>query len=535
MSDQNKVMRIGNTLTMILEGEKFTRVGTTKEDLTQMREWFGDGSNITPGNMAKIMRFMMPETTKVETEIKKASIKENIKATKQLKEEKVVREQSASIFAFAKEDTRFKIEGDSLFLKGFDNVPIPHELAKKMGMVATSQEEIDSWINFWKWCLLNPNPKARDDFYKFVDKYDMPITKHGFAVGYKKVYKVETKDEKQQMKTDLISYVSEAAIKVKKAKKGLQRFWIFLMGGEIRHAETVPEGAEQIGNLKELSEDKRSKSVQQFTDSHSRTMDIRLGVPVLMEKKKCDTNPNNDCSYGLHVGAPSYVAGFRGDTVLAVLFNPMDVVAVPYSDATKLRCSRYIPYAVMDRTPQYRAHFEQLDMVSFDEAFSAKEAERLDEMLDNAKREDLIQRGEVVSTLNIKTIKEVQTSIIQVQPIKEEATKVANKTVKDRVKKVTKEAAETAMEIGEDIQPVEEVKKEPTYTIIIKAFTGGNKLAFVKALKEIFGLGLKEAKEMADMLPTEIKGGSLDQYSKLETAKKEHFGTSLIIGKRKEK
>jgi large subunit ribosomal protein L7/L12 len=52
--------------------------------------------------------------------------------------------------------------------------------------------------------------------------------------------------------------------------------------------------------------------------------------------------------------------------------------------------------------------------------------------------------------------------------------------------------------------PVEEEKT--SFDVILKA-PGANKLAIVKLVKELTGLGLKEAKELVDGAPSKIKEG----------------------------
>ena len=46
--------------------------------------------------------------------------------------------------------------------------------------------------------------------------------------------------------------------------------------------------------------------------------------------------------------------------------------------------------------------------------------------------------------------------------------------------------------------------EQTEFDLVLKA-AGGNKLAVVKAVKELTGLGLKEAKEMVDSAPSTIK------------------------------
>jgi len=62
---------------------------------------------------------------------------------------------------------------------------------------------------------------------------------------------------------------------------------------------------------------------------------------------------------------------------------------------------------------------------------------------------------------------------------------------------------------------VEEVQTE--FDVILKA-AGGSKLAVVKLVKELTGLGLKEAKELVDSAPAPVKSGvSQDEANGLKS------------------
>jgi len=53
-----------------------------------------------------------------------------------------------------------------------------------------------------------------------------------------------------------------------------------------------------------------------------------------------------------------------------------------------------------------------------------------------------------------------------------------------------------------------EVAEEKTSFDVILKSTGANKLAIVKLVKELTGLGLKEAKDLVDAAPSAIKEGA---------------------------
>ena len=52
----------------------------------------------------------------------------------------------------------------------------------------------------------------------------------------------------------------------------------------------------------------------------------------------------------------------------------------------------------------------------------------------------------------------------------------------------------------------EAAEEKSEFTVVLKA-AGGSKLAVVKLVKELTGLGLKEAKELVDNAPSNIKEG----------------------------
>lgn len=86
-----------------------------------------------------------------------------------------------------------------------------------------------------------------------------------------------------------------------------------------------------------------------FTDHHSHTFKIRIGEMVTMDRDKCDTVQENTCSSGLHIGGKGWLKkNYYGDTGLACLINPADVVAVPpYDNYGKLRTCAYLPMDII--------------------------------------------------------------------------------------------------------------------------------------------------------------------------------------------
>jgi len=65
-------------------------------------------------------------------------------------------------------------------------------------------------------------------------------------------------------------------------------------------------------------------------------------------------------------------------------------------------------------------------------------------------------------------------------------------------------AAAVAVAAGPVAAPVEEKEEKTSFDVVLRSI-GANKLAIVKAVKELTGLGLKEAKDIVDSAPSIIK------------------------------
>ncbi len=104
---------------------------------------------------------------------------------------------------------------------------------------------------------------------------------------------------------------------------------------ESNHHPITPEG-----NF--IAYKKVTKVGTNLMDSHTKTLKNNVGLVVEMQREKVDANRNNTCSSGLHVAAWEYASTFSGDTLIEVVVNPKDVVAVPtdYKNQ-KMRVCRY--------------------------------------------------------------------------------------------------------------------------------------------------------------------------------------------------
>lgn len=282
-------------------------------------------------------------------------------------------------------------EKDGNLFLGDTEVPLPSSLAETITEYLDNGFPIESLANFWHWCLLNPSTTARDRFFEYCQNYGVTITDSGMAVLYKAVTQIE-----DNRASDLAHFVAAEWIQLKAGKRdqsnSMPRFHPsvfsvrFTKNGSFEtflhdEGDEVVEG--YIGNLDELfsqihKQELEGKTV--YTDKYSCTMNIKLGVPVFKPRDQCDPNIKNECSFGLHVGSFQYVKrfGYGNDTVFATLVNPMNVVALPHYDNSKIRVCEYYPYAIMNREDDNE--WEELPSSFFEGEYTPYSARALQEI-----------------------------------------------------------------------------------------------------------------------------------------------------------
>jgi hypothetical protein len=300
------------------------------------------------------------------------------------------------------------------FLKGY-TIPMPIKLVERINLYIQSGAPIDSLVNFWMLCMANPDSRARNDLFAFADRYNFPITPYGYFVGYKSVYVKEssknnhslvhdsqilqalnpligdsrgtyldelTPEEKEKVIAtytlvkvsycdtygdDEVLYVAadvaagdiyddEVINGSKDAIEETLDYHLITDGEydpEIHVMQVVGPVSREFYLLKQRTiVEGADESDLTFTDIHTRTFSIKLGEVVKMDRSECDSNPEQTCSSGLHIGAPGYVKGFGSGSsrkIIACLVNPAHVVAVPTDYSfEKMRVCEYFPYAISD-------------------------------------------------------------------------------------------------------------------------------------------------------------------------------------------
>lgn len=189
---------------------------------------------------------------------------------------------------------------------------------------------------------------------------------------------------------------------------------------------------------------KLKTSGDMYVDLHTGKVKQNVNYSVIMDKKDVDNSRNNDCSNGLHVASLDYLSGFGSSNyeytpVFLVVVNPYDVISVPTSDTTKLRCSKYNIIAKLNETAFNNIHNRKL--ITDDE----ETAKLLSNVLKGyyKKPENIItidKDGNAVSTYNSKTetIKKVTNKLSNSLKVKKNNTQNIIKDLESLIKKLKK-------------------------------------------------------------------------------------------------
>lgn len=316
-----------------------------------------------------------------------------------------------SIFAFLNEKTRIAmqcgLETDpdtgEVYLAGF-NTPVPMDLVEVIKEYHENDYPMDAILNFWKLLMLNPDKRVRTSLFDFIKTHDFVLTDAGYMVVYKAVaYR------NNDTGNALAEFITNRHLHVKKEWSCSPRKYVVYIDLDtdqyhITKAVTAEnwdlenKNVEILGNLDDMFNNVDKYIVDEedapYTDKHSRSMKIQLGMPVKMNRNQCDADPAIDCSYGLHVGATSYVERFGndGDAVLVCYVNPAHVVAVPNYDHSKMRVSEYFPFAMATYSG---GKIDIIEQKYFESDYCEYEIEELEIMVANVLAEELpIEKAE---------------------------------------------------------------------------------------------------------------------------------------------
>ena len=386
-----KTTRVGNTIICYIDNKMYQKTFENDLELINIYEEILNVNDKDPEEIKIIKEKFLPTIT---TEEKNLEIE-----FEEAKREAVGNERLIAWMDNIKDDSIFESRNNQLFMKGI-NIPIPQFLAQEFALEQEGNSELyNALVNFWKLCVLNPNTKCREDLYGFLKKNKMTITPSGCFIAYRNV------DLKQEGDLELNQGIAKEWVKLRAQKKDPSQYNLYAKqevdenkarGHDIKSYYSVSvdkkftssigsdekmvdipipgfadgttvkvksygmlssdqdpyKGHVYIGNVQELyvnlaNLDNDDATI--YTDGWSGKMTIRMGEAVSISRNQCDSNPNATCSRGLHAANSDWLkGGYFGAQGLAILINPMNVVACPYADSGKLRCCEYVPVSVIE-------------------------------------------------------------------------------------------------------------------------------------------------------------------------------------------
>jgi len=288
----------------------------------------------------------------------------------------------------------FEELNNQYFLKGY-NTPIPQSIVDVIIEYHDNNLPLDPILNFWELLMINMDTEVHKDLFDYLSHYNLMINDDGYFVGYKAVIKDEVVVEEF---TDIVDDVNFDIVKcgydkIKRWKKSPKKYNVYEQNDTyiiISEDKDSSECTNYLGTLEDVYNDmiKNSKvkvKRKTYSDKHTGTMEIKLGVPVTEKRELCDNNPRIRCSKGLHIGTPNYAENFAddGDAILICLVNPMNVVAVPNYYTEKLRCCEYIPIAEAEFVDE---KLKPIEGSYIDYVNKTHEIEQIKKMAENLKK-----------------------------------------------------------------------------------------------------------------------------------------------------
>jgi len=348
-----KAMRVQNTVICVINNKMYKKTCQTSEEILELYELAMSTDEYDPEGILHLIDKLSPPKSREEEELE-AKIAEAA-------EQQSLMDWINNIKNLG--DEHFEVVGLKLYLKGI-NITVPEFIAVEFAKRKDNKEDLDALMNFWRLCALNPDPRCREDLYKFLINNKLTVTPSGYFVAYRNV---NIKNHGDYAKNVTINN-EWTRIKAKK-KIPFNYYLIWEYDCDIEdysyramkiakfhklQENNVDFDAEIVGNLGDLYTELQTAisgnpSETVYTDQYTGTFEIRLGQPVKMDRRKCNANPDETCSRGLHMANSSWLSkGYFGVVGIAGLVNPMHVVAVPYTDGGKLRCCEYLPICTIE-------------------------------------------------------------------------------------------------------------------------------------------------------------------------------------------
>lgn len=405
-----KSMRIGNTFICYLNNKMYQKSFNTNEEVLGFYERISNVNEEDQNEIKELIKFFTPQKSS-----------EEIKIENQIKELESEKEQQDRLLNWFKEikkendafqaglfNTPFTVEGFKFYVKGI-NITVPEDLVWEFYKRKDSEEDTKAMLNFWRLLALNNDPRCRENTFKFLQKHQLSITPSGYFIGYRNVNIYQEGNNKE-----LNDFVNKMWIKIKGWKKSPKNYSVVLTeeGYDILLETDVVETlfTKIIGNLDNLYNNPTNDQETIYTDNHTGKFRIKIGEMVSMPKEQCDHSQDNECSRGLHISSSSWTKKNNfGQQGIVCLVNPSDIVSIPYADAGKMRCWRYLPIGLAEYDDN--GNIIPIETNTFEYQFSEYTEQELQEMINKSDLEELKSHEIVPKEIDIQSLKSMLSGV----------------------------------------------------------------------------------------------------------------------------
>ena len=396
---------VNNNLTVVLQdGSIISKSNATENDVQEIK---------LATSESEILRI-----------VKDVNIKQE-KVTEQLTREEVdMYSEGFELFQYLDD---FYTEGNTVYLSG-TNRSLPDLLVKKFIEIITrvdklfSEESLQEKLNkdeeyishkkFFMWCCLNPNAQSAEDLYGFLEKHNMKIDRHGNFYAYRRV-KTVGNDSKE-----LVDFISNAYNKIKAVwKKSPKKFKVVTVPDskefKLKEWDFNVEDTEYVclGDLEYLYLNLPNMSENKYTDAHTGKMDYRVGQIASIPRDEGDDDNTVNCGKGLHICSSEYDYSGFGDVPVLAIVNPMDVLAAPINEVSKLRTSRWFFAMTLPEDEKYILDEEDFNVLELGDIFNEKCFEDIEEHVKNGFTEEVKRHTFTLPTLSSKELSRIINSL----------------------------------------------------------------------------------------------------------------------------
>jgi len=270
---------------------------------------------------------------------------------------------------------------------------IPLILAEKFKeLLETKSHHLPKWIKFWCWLSCNPSADSREQIYQWMEKQQVQITPNGLMLCYRRVVKLS-----DNIDYTLFEFVDKQYNKIKLSKKSTNvNVWyscndcVYFINIDNKNLDN----SYFVGNLKTLYS-KNDEAKVYYTDNYTGMVKFVIGKEVRMERANVNSDIEHDASTGLHVGGRGFSYTGFGDTPVACLVNPKDVVCIFVNDWGKARVCALTLIAILEKDAEWADVIgveDIIDQVTKDQIRNLeKELNELKEVCVDTKQQELFK------------------------------------------------------------------------------------------------------------------------------------------------